>query len=57
MELLLLFLIGSKLITLFGNSKTVRCYDVEKDEWSEETFDITKSLYCFSSTIIPQIKF
>ena len=49
------FLIGSKIITLCENSKTISCYDVEKDEWSEETFDITEDLYCFSSTIIPKI--
>ena len=49
------FFIGSKIITLCENSNKICCYDVEKDEWSEETFNITKNLYDFSSTIIPKI--
>ena len=51
------FSIGSKLVTIGRISSTAIFYDVEKDEWFEEAFDLTKSNFGFSSTLIPQINF
>ena len=51
------FSIGNKLITIGNSSSTALYYDVEKDEWSEETFNFTKYKSVFSCTLIPQIKF
>ena len=51
------FSIENKIVTVGHNSSTVLCYDVENDEWSEETCDVTKEIYCFSSTQIPMMKF
>ena len=51
------FSIGNKLVTIGNNSSTVLHYDVEKDEWSEETFNLTRGRSFFSCTFIPQIKF
>ena len=47
------FSIGSKLITLGYDSATAICYDVEKDEWSEEPFEITGKTSSFSCTAVP----
>ena len=51
------FSIESKLVVIGKDSLTALCYDVEKDEWSEEKFDATKDKLHFSSVLIPQIKF
>ena len=51
------FSIGNKLITIGYKSSTALYYDVEKDEWSEETFNLTNNKSFFSSISIPQIKF
>ena len=50
------FSIGNKIITIGNNSSTALYYDVEKDEWSEETFNLTKDNFFFSCTLIPQMK-
>ena len=51
------FSIGSKLITLsLGyKSATAICYDVEKEEWSEEPFEVTEDRIRFSCTIVPKM--
>ena len=51
------FAIGNKLITISYYSPTALYYDVENDEWSDETFNLTKDNYVFRGTILPQIKF
>ena len=51
------FSFRNKLITIGRKLSTVLYYDVEKDEWSEEIFNLTNYKYCFGSTFIPHIKF
>ena len=51
------FSIGNKLATIGNNSSTVLYYDVEKDEWSEETCNLTKNKSFFSCSFLPHIKF
>ena len=51
------FSIGNKLITIGHTSSTALFYDVEKDEWSEETLNLTNYKHDFSCTLIPQMKF
>ena len=51
------FSIGNKLIAIGNNSSTVLYYDVEKDEWSEETCNLTKNKSFFSCSFLPHIKF
>ena len=52
-----MFFIGNKLIALGHKSSTLVCYDVEKDEWSEKSFELTKDKKTFSLTLAPQIEF
>ena len=47
--------IGSKLITLGHSSETAICYDVEKDEWTEERLDVTEDRYFFGCTVVPKM--
>ena len=47
--------IGNKIMTFQENKSSVVCYDVDKDEWSEESCDATKDLNDFSLTKIPRI--
>ena len=51
------FSIGKKLIIIGSWSSTALCYDVEKDEFSEEPFEVTKDILGFSCTVAPQIEF
>ena len=45
--------IGSKIIVFGSNKNSVLCYDVEKDEWSQEPCDVTKSMSGFSCVKVP----
>ena len=49
------FSIGSKFVTVGYDSSTALSYDVEKDEWSEETFDVTKYRSNFSCALAPNM--
>ena len=49
------FCIGSKLITLRDYSSTAICYDVEKDEWSEEPFRVIQNRIGFGCTVLPKM--
>ena len=41
-------------IRVFGNeTRSVACYDIDKDEWSEEYCDVTKNLYNFRCAYSP----
>ena len=51
------FSIGNKIIILRSWSPTALCYDVEKDEFSEEPFEVSKGLNGFSCTVVPKLKF
>ena len=51
------FSIGNKVIILGNCSSTALCYDVDKDEFYEEPFEVTKSRYAFSCTVLPQLEF
>ena len=44
--------IGNRIVIL-QNSGTLFCYDVDKDEWSEESCEITKDLEDFSVAKLP----
>ena len=51
------FSVGSKLVTIGHESSTALCYDVEKNEWSEEMFNAKKHKHFLSCTFVPHIKF
>ena len=51
------FSIGNKIVIISYNSSTALCYDVEKDEWSKEIFNLTKDRSFFGCTLVPHIKF
>ena len=51
------FVAGNKLVTLGSYSSIALCYDVEKNEWSEEPFEATKNMDVFSCTLLPKMKF
>ena len=51
------FSIGNKLVIIGNNSSTVKYYDINKDEWSEETLNVTNYKSDFSFTFIPEMKF
>ena len=45
--------IGNKIVIFQHNGSSVVCYDVDKDEWSEESCEVTKNLEAFTSVKIP----
>ena len=45
---------SNKLLVFREKSSSVICYDVDKDEWSEELCEITEDIYAFSLTKLPQ---
>ena len=47
--------IGNKIVILQNDRSSVICYDVDKDEWFEESCDATKNLTCFSSVKVPKL--
>ena len=49
------FSVGSKLITFGYQSATALCYDVEKEEWSEEPFVINKNTNGLFCTVVPKM--
>ena len=49
------FSIGSKLIALGHDSATAVCYDVEKEEWSEESCGVTENINHFGCTAVPKM--
>ena len=49
--------IGNKFVSISYESSTALCYDVEKDEWSEETFDVTKKRRNFCCALTPKMTF
>ena len=40
--------IGNRIVVFQENQSTILCYDVDKDEWSEESCEVTKYLDDFS---------
>ena len=46
--------IGNKIIVFQQNRSSIVCYDVERDEWSEELCELTKDLFDFSFTKFPK---
>ena len=40
--------IGSKILVFQNDTTTVHCYDVDKNEWSEESCEVTRNLGSFS---------
>ena len=46
--------IGNKIIVFQRNRSSIVCYDVDKDEWSEELCELTKDLFDFSFTKFPK---
>ena len=49
--------IGNKIIVYDFDVNYFSCYDVEKDEWSEEDFELAKNLAYFSCVKVPQLDF
>ena len=49
------FSVGSKFIAVKSESSTAVCFDVEKDEWSEEPFEVTKTIWGFGCTVVPKM--
>ena len=47
--------IGSKILIFRDNSTNVVCYDLDKEEWSEETFEVSKYLKFFLCLKMPKI--
>ena len=47
--------IGNKIIVYDYRVKYFSCYDMEKDEWSEEEFELTRNLQYFSCVKVPQL--
>ena len=45
--------IGNKIVMFQKLCSRVVCYDVDKDEWSEESCEVTKNLEGFSCMKIP----
>ena len=45
--------IGSKIIAFQNTTSLVFCYDVEKEEWSEESCEVTQDLRYFSCVKLP----
>ena len=48
--------IGSKLVRFGYWSNTALYYDVEMNEWSEESFKVNKDRHSFGCTVVPQVK-
>ena len=46
--------IGNKILMFLNQSSKVICYDVDKDEWSEESCGITKDLFNYSCVKMPE---
>ena len=46
--------IGDKIVIFQHSSTSVICYDVDKDEWFEESCEVTKYYEDFSLTKLPQ---
>ena len=47
--------IGNKIVAYQHDIQTCSCYDIEKDEWSEEEFELTRNLKYFSCVKVPQL--
>ena len=47
--------IGCKILIFREKSTNVACYDLDKDDWSEETFEVTKNIVSFLCLKIPKI--
>ena len=47
---------GSKLVFFTTQSEIVACYDVERDEWSEEKCEVIKNLDEFSCFQVPRLE-
>ena len=45
--------IGNRIVVFLHERSSIVCYDVEKDEWSAESCEITKYIDDFSCTKIP----
>ena len=45
--------IGSKIVAFQDEESSLFCFDVDKDEWSEEYFEVTKNLGNFSCVKLP----
>ena len=46
--------VGKRICVLLNGTATAHCYDVEKDEWSEEFFPATENLCDFSCVTFPR---
>ena len=46
--------IGNKIVVYHYKAQTCSFYDIKKDEWSEEDFELTKNLSHFSCVKVPQ---
>ena len=44
-----------KLVALGHGSSTATCYDVDKDEWLEKSFEATKNTSCYGCAVVPKI--
>ena len=49
------FSISEKIVILDSWRQVFSYYDIEKDEWSEEAFELTKYLTGFASVKVPQL--
>ena len=49
--------IGNKIVLFQHESSTVLCYDVDKDEWSEDSCYITENINCYSCVRVPKRTF
>ena len=47
------FSVGKKIVAYDSWRHTFSCYDIEKDKWSEEEFELTKNLGAFACVKIP----
>ena len=48
--------IGSRIVVFGEGAPTISCYDVGKDEWSEQASGATCNLWSFSCTAIPKLE-
>ena len=45
--------VGNKIVIFQEKKSSVICYDINKDEWSEEPCELTKNLESFSCLKLP----
>ena len=48
--------IGSRIVVFCEGATTVACYDLEKEEWSEQASEVFCNLWSFSCTAVPRIQ-